>query len=340
MRIFLTGASGYIGSELCRQLAQQGHELRALVRSTSRVEELLSLGVHVFEGDVTDRYSMREGMSGADWIVHAAAELDLEAPLHQMRRVNVAGSWNVASLARKLGAGRFLSISSITRFGGSPADGSAATEETPPQLPLPSNYSLTKHEGEMAIQEEAAQDLKVNTVFPSLVYGPPVKRWGANSLLKALLRRRMPAVVGADRMTTWIYLEDLVTGILRVMERAEPGRSYLLTGEAARLGDVVERVCALGGVDPPRWRLSQGVARIVAALVAPLYRLRGRRFPLNSEQLKTLERHWKFDDSRARSELGWRPRGLEEGLPPTVDALAARGSSARNATNRTSATDC
>ncbi|MEE8137623.1 MAG: NAD-dependent epimerase/dehydratase family protein [Thermoanaerobaculia bacterium] len=321
MRIFLTGATGYIGSALCRRLARQGHELRALVRSTSRVEELRSLDVRLFEGDITDRYSMREGMSGADWVVHAAAELDFEASLDRMRPVNAEGSHNVASLANKLGAGRFLSISSIARYGGSPADGSPATEESPLQLPLPSNYSLTKHEGELAIQHQAEQGLKVNTVFPSLVYGPPVKGQGANTLLKALVRGRLPVVAGADRKTTWIYLEDLVEGILRVMERAEPGRNYLLTGEMVRIGDLVERVCGLAGVGVPRWRLSVAAARALTALTAPLYRWRGRRPSPSPEQLKSLARHWNFDDTRARTELDWKPRRLQEGLPPTVAAL-------------------
>ncbi len=83
-----------------------------------------------FPGDITVRASMREGMSGADWVIHAAADLDLTGPAGRMEQVNVAGSENVASLASKLGVPRFLSVSSVAYFGGSPADGSLATEET------------------------------------------------------------------------------------------------------------------------------------------------------------------------------------------------------------------
>ena len=74
MRIFLTGGTGYIGSELCRRLVEQGHEVRALVRSTSDTRRLDKIGAALFVGDITDRYSMREAMSGADWVVHAAAD--------------------------------------------------------------------------------------------------------------------------------------------------------------------------------------------------------------------------------------------------------------------------
>jgi len=192
MRIFLTGGTGYIGRALARRLAEAGHEVRALVRPTSETEPLKQLGIATFIGDIADRASMREGMSGADWVIHAAAELDLTGPPERMRRANLQGSENVASLAYKLGVGRFLSVSSMAYFGGSPPDGSTAGEDAPVQTPFPSLYSATKHSGELAIQEWAKRGLRVNTVYPSLVYGPPGKKEGANSLLRGFLKGRFP----------------------------------------------------------------------------------------------------------------------------------------------------
>ncbi len=320
MRIFVTGGTGYIGLALCRRLAADGHELAVLVRPTSRTAELERLGAELFAGDITDRYSMREGMSGADWVVHAAAELDFAAPSDRIHRINVDGSANVASLAWKLGVGRVLAVSSIARFGGSPADGSAADEESP-ELPPPSAYSATKRAGERAMRELAAQGLRLNVVYPSLVYGPPGPRGGANRLLRGVLRRRLPLLVAAERRMSWIYLEDLVEALVGLIDRAEPGRDYVLAGDAAALGEVVDRVAELGGVAPPRWRLSLPVGMALAGLTAPLYRLRGRRPPLEREHLRSLARHWHFDDARARAELDWQPRSLEQGLPPTVAYL-------------------
>ncbi|HSF43311.1 MAG TPA: NAD-dependent epimerase/dehydratase family protein [Thermoanaerobaculia bacterium] len=323
MRIFLTGGTGYIGRALARRLAEAGHEVRALVRPTSDTEPLKRLGIATFTGDVAERVSMREGMSGADWVILAAADLDLTGPPERMRQANVQGSDNVASLAYKRGVGRFLSVSSMAYFGGSPSDGSAATEEGPVQQPFPTLYSATKHSGERAIQEWAKKGLKVTTVYPSLVYGPPGKKEGANAILRALLKGRYPALVGADRKTAWIYLDDLVLGMLKMIDKAPPGRGYLMTGEVATLRSVVDRVCALGGVKPPRLDLPVGLARAALALSAPFFRMRGRRPPFSTEQLGSLERHWAFDDSRARRELDWHPRGLDEGLPPTVEFLKA-----------------
>ena len=321
MRVFVTGATGYLGSALCRQWAAERHEITALIRTTSHSKELESLGIRCCVGDVTDRVSMREGMSGADWVVHAAAELDPRAPAAEVHQVNVDGSANVASLAFKLGVGRFLSISSMAAFGGSPADGSPGDEDSPVQMPFPSIYGATKHAGQKAIEEIADQGLRVDTVYPGLVYGPPAKSRGANTLLYRILTGRMPAIVGGNQISCWVYIDDVVDGILRVMDRAEPGGRFLLTGEAATVDTLVSKVCSLAGVRPPRWRISVNGAEVLLLAMRAYFGLSGRRPPFSRQQLASLRRHWNFDDNRAREELDWRPRGLDEGLPPTIEDL-------------------
>jgi nucleoside-diphosphate-sugar epimerase len=323
MRIFLTGGTGYIGRALARRLAEAGHEVRALVRATSNVEPLKQLGIATFTGDLGDRITMREGMSGADWVIHAAAELDLTGPPERMRTANVQGSENVASLACKLGVGRFLSVSSMAWWGGSPADGRAADETTPPFLPFPTLYSATKHSGERAIQEWAKKGLRINTVYPSLVYGPPGKKEGANAILRGFLRGKYPVLAGGDRRVSWIFIDDLIEGIFKILEKAPPKRDYLMAGDITTLRSLVERVCALGNATPPRLSLPIGLARAGLVVSSPFFRLAGRRPPFSHDQLNSLERNWAFTDARAQSELDWHPRSLDAGLPPTVAFLQA-----------------
>jgi farnesol dehydrogenase len=291
------------------------------VRSTSRVEPLAALGVATFTGDVTDRASMREAMSGADVVVHAAADLDLSGPAERMEAINVGGSDNVASLAWKLGVPRFLSISSVAYFGGSPADGSPGNEDSKPQRPFPTRYSDTKHRGELAVRGYAERGLEVVTVYPSLIYGPPGKKEGANALLRQLWLGRFPVLIGADRKTSWIYLDDLVDGTVRALERAEPGSAYLLGGDIATIAEVARIVSGLGGAAPPEREISVRTATLLLRLVSPLYRLRGRRPPMPLSQLASLRRHWAFDDARARRELDWSWRPLAVGLEATASSL-------------------
>lgn len=115
-RIYITGATGYLGSVLAKRLVDQGNHVVALVRDESdpeQVAELESWGVVTSIGDITDRFSLRSGMSGADWVIHTAACVDMHAPREILHQANVEGSENVASLAYKLGVPRFLSVSSM-----------------------------------------------------------------------------------------------------------------------------------------------------------------------------------------------------------------------------------
>jgi nucleoside-diphosphate-sugar epimerase len=277
---------------------------------------------------------MREGMSGADWVIHAAAELNLTSSDDRIAGANVDGSENVATLAWKLGVGRFLSISSVAIFGGSPADGSPGTEESPPQLPFPTRYSATKAAGEAKIQQVARQGLKVNSIYPSLVYGPPGKKEGANALLRALLLGRFPALVEPEKLASWVHLDDLVEGILAVIDRAPPGRNYLFAGEAWTIRKLAARVAELTGVASPRLAFSAKSAKRLFRIASPLLRLTGRRLPVPLEQLDSLQRHWNFDDRRARTELDWNARPLETGLAGTLAYLREQESSDRAAGTR------
>ena len=329
MRIYLTGGTGYIGRALALALRGRGHEIRALVRPTSVTQPLREAGIATFPGDIRDRASMREGMSGADWVIHAAAELNLTSSDDRIQGANVDGSENVASLAWKLGVGRFLSISSVAIWGGSPADGSPGNEESAPNLPFPTRYSATKAAGEERIQRYARQGLKVNSVYPSLVYGPPGKKEGANALLRSLMLGRFPALVEPEKRASWVHLDDLVDGILRVIEQAPPGRNYLFAGEAWTIRKLAARVAEISGSRAPRFAFSARTARSLFRVIAPLLRLAGRKLPVPLEQLDSLRRHWSFDDSRAQAELGWKKRPLDAGLVETLDYLRAQEDESR-----------
>ena len=272
MRIFLTGATGYLGGVLARRLAAGGHQVIALARPGRDVQSLVQAGVTPFTGDITDRASMREGMSGADWVVHAAALVDLDAPREAMERANVLGSENVASLAYKLGVGRFLSVSSIAYFGGSPADGSPGTEESPVLRPFPSLYSETKHQGQERIRQWARQGLAANTVYPALIYGPPGKRQGSNIALRALAKGRFPVLMGGDRRTSWVHVDDVVDALVRIVERAEPGRDYVLAGDTISLRDLATRGLPAG----------QDQAAALRGAAGSGAGRRGRRLPLGA----------------------------------------------------------
>lgn len=324
MRIYLTGGTGYIGKALAARLLSEGHELHCLVRPTSDRGKLEGAGAACFVGELTERESLAAGMKGCDLVIHAAAELDLRVPREQMEAVNVAGSENVARLAVELGVKRLLSVSSMAFFGGSCDDGSPGNEESSPRRPFLTAYSATKNAAQLAIEAITDGRLVLDTVYPSLVYGPPGKKGGTNPLLRALARGRLRFLVGADRIVRWVFIDDVVDAMVRILDRAPAGRGYLLTGEAATVRQVANLIAEHTGVPAPRFDLPLPLARVGLRLSSILLHLVGRRSRVRVEQLGNLRRHWNFDDRHAREKLNWHPRPLAEGLPPTLDFLLER----------------
>lgn len=323
--IALTGATGYIGGALAERLVARGHRVRALVRPTSRTDRLERLGASLAVGDLADTAALELFARGSDIVVHAAAELDFDAPLAAMTATNVAGSERLAEAVSRAGVERLVAFSSIAAYGGSPPDGSPATEGAPVQRPLPSNYAATKLAGQEALEHAAAAlGLRLEQVHPSLVYGPPAKRGGANGLLRQIARGQMPAIAGGDRLASWVYLEDLVDAVTSLIEMDDAPKRLLLTGEAVTVRELVTKVCRLAGRPVPRLSLPLPLAKALAAALGPLFRFGGRRSPLSLEQLRNLARHWNFDDSAAQRLLDWQPRPLDAGLPPTIDHLLSR----------------
>jgi nucleoside-diphosphate-sugar epimerase len=135
------------------------------------------------------------------------------------------------------------------------------------------------------------------------------------------VKGRLPVLVSARLKTSWVYLDDLVDGIDRTVRKAAPAENFLMTGEVATIEEVVSKVCALTGAPRPRLQISAGMAWWLLAAMDLLYRVRGKRQPVSREHLESLQRQWCFDDSAARQQLEWQPRGLDEGLPPTIEFL-------------------
>lgn len=320
MHLFLTGGTGYIGGQLAKRLTADGHDLACLVRESSnpeRVGALRDLGASIHIGDLAERESLRPAMEDADWVVHAGAELNREPA---MDGTNVKGSDNIASLAVELGVPRFLSVSSISYWGGSPADGSPGTEESPVQ-DFPTAYSASKHAGENAIRAWTERGLKVVSVYPSLVYGPPGKKNGANFFLYQMVQGNLPVMIAGQRKVSWIHVEDVVGAMARIIDLNLTDGRFILAGEGEPLMDTARRVAAMAGVKPPRTSVSVPTAKVALTILAPFFKLAGKRLPVEPVRLNYLSRHWYFSEEHARRELDWGPRGLGEGLPPTVEML-------------------
>lgn len=315
-RYFITGATGFIGSELAKQLISRGHQVVALVRSAQKATFLRTLGADLHVGDITDRESLRAPMTHVDGVFHVAAWYKFGVREPDAERINVEGTRNVLQTMRETGVAKGVYTSTVAVFGDTHQ--ALADEHYFSPGPFLSEYQRTKWKAhyEVALpQAEAGVPLVI--AMPGVVYGPG-DRSEVRATLVRLLAGRLPALPTGSRFC-WGYVEDTARGLIQCMESGRTGESYLLTGPVHAFEDVMDEAARLAGRRPPLVRLRPALTRAASACAAGLEAV-GLRGPFASEGLRMLSgTTWIGSNEKARRELGFNPRSLEDGLRPTIE---------------------
>jgi nucleoside-diphosphate-sugar epimerase len=334
MRYFVTGATGFIGGRLARQLVAGGHQVVAVARQPERAQDLTALGVEVHAGDITDKESMRAPMAGADGVFHVAGWYKIGArDSRPGERINVGGTRNVLELMSELAIPRGVYTSTLAVF--SDTHGQMPDETYRHDAPWLTEYDRTKWAAHYQVALPAIQaGLPLVIVQPGLVYGPgdpsPI-----GEMLRQYLRRRLP-IAPAGSAFCWAHVEDTARGHLLAMERGRPGESYIIAGPRHTLVEALELAERITGVPAPRLRPSPGVMRLLAAVMGPV----GALLPLPGTYTAEAIRSsagvtYLGSNAKARRELGFDPRPLEQGLLETLlaelAALRASGGQAQPA---------
>ncbi len=313
MRYFVTGATGFIGSRLIRNLADDGHEVAALVRTPPAARPLVDLGVDVYKGDVTDRESMRAPMEGVDGVFHLASWFKVGSwDRRQAVPVNVGGTRNVLELMEELEIPRGVLTSSLAAFGDT--HGEVVDETYRPTGRFSSEYDRTKWMAQFQVAEPMMRKgLPLIVVQPGIVYGP-----GLTGPLRApfidYLRgnlRFLPKGLAYN----WGHVEDTVRGHLEAMKRGRPGESYILAGPPHTVVEALEIAEQITGIPAPSRRVSPGTLRFMAGLMSVFGRLFRVSWRYHPETLRTAAGvTYLGNDNKARQDLGFEARSLEEGL--------------------------
>lgn len=317
MRYFLTGATGFIGREVARQLAAEGHKVVALVRDPSRAATLASMGAALHKGDITEKESMRRPMTGVDGVFHIAAWYKIgEGSLNEARAVNVQGTRNVLELMRDLKIPKGIYTSTLAIF--SDTKGQLVDENYRHDGPWLSNYDRTKWEAHYEVALPMIQQgLPLVIVQPGLVYGPGDASAVRQTIVQ-YLKRKLP-LVPRKTAFNWAHVEDTARGHLLAMEKGKPGETYIIAGPVHTLEEALDLAQAITGIPAPRFRASPGLMkslatlmRIVGSLVSlpAAYTAEGLRVSAGSTYLA--------NTSKACRELGFQARPLEEGLRQTL----------------------
>ena len=322
--VFLTGATGFIGARLARRLAERGDVLRCLVRPTADTTELRRLGARLVPGDVNDVTAMTAGMEGADLAYHLAAAYDIgvvdDAALE---RVNVGGTRDFLTALRQAGAPRAVYVSTTLALG--PVAEGEGDESSVHDERWTSVYERTKAEAHRLARAAQKGGLPLLIACPAYVYGPGDEGPGGR-FLRDLRRRMVPAFPSRTNWYSFVHVDDVVDGLLRVGDRGRPGESYVLSGEHRRFLDYAREAAALMGVGISPVRLPPALVRASGAALDVVSRVTGLRFPVTREGADVAggERRYLHSHAKATRELGWTPRSLAEGLPATVAAVSSR----------------
>lgn len=310
--IYITGATGFIGSRVAARLLARGERIRCLVRSRARAAALEAQGAEIIEGDVTDEAAHARGLKGAKRAIHLAAIYAVglvdEAA---MQRTNVEGTRAFLAATRAAATPRAVYISTTVALGPSSDDPEPRDAYS---APYHSVYHRTKAEAHRLARAAQQAGEPVIIVCPSFVYGPG-DEGPAGHFIDDLVQRRVPALLSAPSSFSYVFVDDVADGIVAALDRGTPGEVYLLTGEATDMNDFAARVTRVAGVKAPALRLPVLVVRAVAPLLDAISRITRVRFPITAEAVKTtaIDR-WLHTHTRATRDLGYKPRPLTEGL--------------------------
>ena len=318
-RVLVTGASGLLGRGVAARLVADGHDVRTLQRSPSRVA-----GAYDVAGSVTDPAVVRSAVRDRDAVVHLAAKVTIVGPVQEFEAVNVGGTRLLLDEARAAGVRRFVHVSSpsVAHHGRSLA-GAGAGPADPERAR--GSYARTKAAAELlALAAHDPDGLLVVAVRPHVVWGP-----GDTQLVGRIVDRaragRLPVLGAGAALIDTTYIDNAVDALVAALDADAGvyGEPYVVTnGEPRPVVELLAGICAASGVPVPRRHVPAVLARGAGSLLDAAWRtlpLPGEP-PLTrfvAEQLSTA--HW-FDQRRTREALGWAPRiGLDEGL-----ALLAR----------------
>ncbi|WP_370464741.1 hopanoid-associated sugar epimerase [Methylosinus sp. RM1] len=319
----VTGASGFIGGAVAALLHEEGFRVRAFVRPTSPRANLRPQ-YEVFEGDVTDRDSLRAALRGVRYLFHVAADYRLWAPDPTIvMRTNLEGTRIVMEEALRAGVERIVHTSSVATLA---PDASGLCDETR-RLAVCDRlgaYKRSKLLSERLVEEMVERDaLPAVIVNPSAPLGPgDVRPTPTGRIVLEAMRGNMPAYV--DTGLAVVHVADVAAGHLAALRLGRIGERYILGGENVELSELLAEVAKFSGGRPPLMRLPRWPLLPVAHANEALARLTGREPFLNVESLRLSAVTMFFDDSKARRELGYRSRPYRHALADAVEWFGAR----------------
>jgi len=320
MKVFVTGATGFVGSHVARVLSQQGADLRLLVRKTSRTELIDALKAERVTGDLRQPETLRAAVQGCEMVFHVAADYRLWVPdADQMYRSNVEGTRGLIQAAHAAGVRRIVYTSTVATMGFS-GNGRPADEQSPVALAdMIGHYKRSKFMAEQVALEAGRNGWNVVVVNPTAPIGEQdIKPTPTGRIVVDFLKKKFPAYV--DTGMNLVDVVEVAKGHLLAAEKARPGERYILGGENLTLKQILDRLAAITGLPSPRMRLPYAMALATGALDTMITgRLLGREPRVTLDAVRMGRKKMFASSAKAERELGWKVTPVDDALRRAVD---------------------
>jgi nucleoside-diphosphate-sugar epimerase len=315
MKYFLTGATGFVGGSLAKQLRNAGHEIIAIVRNPDKAGSLKAMGVAVVKGDVTEKESMRQAMKGCDGVYHVAGWYKVgvkdKTPGYQ---INVMGTRNVLELMKELNIPKGVYTSTLAI--NSDTHGREVDESYQFSGKHISEYDKTKAEAHQIAEQFIKEGLPLAIVMPGLIYGPDGSSM-SDEALRLYLQKKLP-MIPSKSAYSWAHVDDIAHAHILAMEKAKPGSQYIIAGPSHTFSEGLSIAKNITGIKKPMvvppvmLKLTAFFSSLVEGFInlPEMY---------NSEALRVQAGiTYLGSNDKAKSELGYNPRTLEIGLKETL----------------------
>ena len=324
MKAFVTGGSGFIGTNLIHLLLEEGFEVRAMVRSTSVISQLKTLPVELAYTDLNSS-KLAFHLEGCDVLFHAAAHYSLWRSDHdRLFESNVLGTQNILAAAKSAGVRRTVYTSSVAAIGVKP-DGLPATEQyqSKPE-DLISAYKRSKYWAEQEVLKAVGEGQDIVMVNPTSPIGPwDVKPTPTGEIILRFLRRQMPAFV--DTGLNFIAIEDVCRGHLLALEKGKMGDRYILGHQNLSLQDFLLQLSSLTGLKAPLLKLPHWLPLGAAWVDERLLTQFGKVPNLAIDSVRMSQQKMYYDASKAVKELGLPQTDLQPSIMASIEWFRSGG---------------
>lgn len=324
MHAFVTGGTGFIGANLIRLLLQQGYKVRALVRSSSSLNNLRGLDLELVKGDLGDP-DLWQQMVGCQVLFHVAAHYSLwQADREQLYRHNVVGTRNVLVAAHKAGIERTVYTSSVAAIG--VGENSTVVDEThqSPLEKLIGHYKKSKFLAEQEAVKAATAGQDVVIVNPSSPIGPwDIKPTPTGDIILRFLRRQMPTYLNTG--LNFIDVQDVAWGHLVALQRGKTGDRYILGNQNLSLKALLDQLAQITGLNSPQYSvpawLPLSVAWVDEKILAPL----GKPPAVPLDGVRMAQQYMYYNPAKAIRELGLPQTSITTALTNAVNWFISHG---------------